>query len=361
MKPALKDIAEKVGVSLSTVSLVLNDKKGVGDEARAKILGVAKELNYPIPAHKRQNEFQIKTEYKIHFLFEKLKDFPFADMFYGEILQGIEEQAKSYNCNVSFTLIERDENYSKLISSLRNTDVDGLIVIGGGNITDKLLEVIRKEVSKPMLLVDNFVIGKKYNCVLPDNVTGGYQATKYLIENGHKYIGAIKGNKDYKTLTQRFEGFLEAMDEFDLPVRKEWIVQTNHAEYIKGYSEMRQILSQSRRPTAILAISDKTAFGAMEATKQSGLHIPKDISIIGFDDVYEARLTVPRLTTIRVPKMSMGRIAVERIYSLIRKKDVVPLKIVLYIQLVVRETVGSPSKNSVKGKVKNKGLKEGVR
>lgn len=349
MRPTLKDIAQKVGVSPATASLVLNGKKGVGDEVRAKVLSVAKELNYPIHIDKRQDESQVKIRYKIHFLFEKLKGSPFGDIFYGEVLQGLEEQAKFYNCSVSFTLVEQNENYGKLISDLKSMDIDGVIAIGGGNITDKLLENIRKEVSKPVLLLDNFVIGKKYNCVLADSITGGYQAAKYLIENGHKDIGVIKGPKYYKSLTERFEGFLEAMDEFGLSVRKEWIVQTNHAEYIKGYSEMKQILSQPRRPTAIFAISDKTAFGAMEAIKQSGLNIPKDISIIGFDDVHEARLTVPRLTTIRVPKMKMGGVAVERIYNLVREKNVVPLKIVLYTQLVVRETVGQPLKKRSKG------------
>ncbi len=349
MRPTIKDIAQKVGVSPATVSLVLNGKRGVGDEVRAKVLSVAKQMNYPIPTDRRHDESQIKTRYKIHFLFEKLKGSPFADIFYGEILEGLEEQAKFYNCSVSFTLVEQNENYGKLISHLKSMDIDGLIAVGGGNITDKLLETTRKEVSKPILLLDNFVIGKKYNCVLADNVTGGYQGTKYLIENAHKDIGVIKGPQYYKSLTQRFEGFLEAMDEFGLPVRKEWIVRTDHAKYIKGYSEMKQILSQSRRPTAIFAISDKTAFGAMEAIKQSGLNIPQDISIIGFDDVYEARLTVPRLTTIRVPKMSIGRVTVDRIRNLIENKDAVPLKIVLYTQLVVRETVGPPPRKPGKG------------
>jgi len=344
MKPTLKDIAQKVGVSPATASLVLNGKKGVGDGVRAKVLSVAKELNYPIPTDKRQDESHVKSRHKIHFLFEKLRDSPFADIFYGEILQGLEEQTKFYNCSVSFTLVDQNENHGKLISDLKSMDTDGVVAIGGGNITDKLLENIRKQVSKPILLVDNFVIGKKYNCVLVDNVIGGYQAAKYLIENGHKDIGVIKGPKYYKSLTERFEGFLEAMDEFGLPVRKEWIVQTDHTEYIKGYSEMKQLLSQPRGPTAIFAISDKTAFGAMEAIKQSGLNIPKDISIIGFDDVYEARLTIPRLTTIRVPKMNMGKVAVERIHNLIEKNDAVSLKIVLYTQLVVRETVGAPPK-----------------
>ena len=351
MRSTLKDISEKVGVSAATVSLVLNGKKGVGDEVRAKVLSVAKELNYPIRINKGLDESQVKTRYKIHFLFEKLKTSPFADIFYGEILQGLEEEARINNCSVSFALVDRNENFPQLISNLRSMDTDGLIIIGGGSITDKLLEIIRKKVSKPILLLDNFVIGKKYNCVLVDNVIGGYQATKHLIENGHKDIGVIRGPKYYKSLIERFEGFLEAMDEFHLPVRKEWIIETDHGEYIKGYSEMKQVLSQPRVPTAIFAISDKTAFGAMEAIRESGLNIPKDISIIGFDDVHEARLTVPRLTTIRVPKMNIGRVAVDKIRSLIEKKDVIPSKTVLYIQLVVRETVGPPSKNSAREKI----------
>jgi len=346
MKVTLKDIAQKASVSPATVSLVLNGKKGVGDGVRAKVLTVAKELNYPIPIHKRRDEFELKAQYRIHFLFEKLKGSPFANIFYGEILQGLEEQARFYNCSVSFTLVEQNEDYVKLISNLKSMHIDGLIAIGGGNITDALLEIIRKEISKPVLLLDNFVLDKKYDCVLADNITGGYQATKYLIENGHKDIGVIKGPEYYKSLTERFKGFLEAMNEFDLPVRKEWIIQTNHSGYIKGYSEMKQILSRPRRPTAIFAISDKTAFGVMEAMKQSGLNIPKDISIIGLDDVYEAGLTVPRLTTVRIPKMNMGRIAVERICSLIKGENTAPLKIVLYTQLVVRETVGPPQKKS---------------
>jgi len=340
MAATLKDIAEKLGVSISTVSLVLNNKKGVGSELRAQVLKIARELKYPIPMNEIKEKDEIKATYKIHFLFEKLKGLPFADIFYGEILQGLEEGVRLHDYSISFTLIANNEDHADLISKLLSTDIDGLIAIGGGAINDKLLESIKKEISKPILLLDNFVIGKKYNCVLADNINGGYKATRYLIENGHRNIGVIKGPKYYKSLTERFEGFLEAMDEFGLPVKREWIVQTDHAEYKKGYFEMNQILSLPERPTAIFAVSDKTAFGAMDAITQSGLKIPEDISIVGFDDVYEAGLTVPRLTTIRVPKKNMGILAIERIRNLIEKENSIPLKMMLYTDLVIRETVG---------------------
>ncbi|MGH2410653.1 MAG: substrate-binding domain-containing protein, partial [Chloroflexota bacterium] len=195
------------------------------------------------------------------------------------------------------------------------------------------------------VLVDNYVADLAVPCVLGDNVTGAYLATRHLIEQGHERIALLQGPRKYKTLTDRREGYLRAMDEADLPIDPAWLVQPVHPSTRKGYHEAQSLLAlpAARQPTAIFAISDKTALGAMDALKEGGLVLPDDMALVGFDDVAESALVTPSLSTVRLPAHAMGETAVRRLVDLMEGAESTPSKTVLYTEFVVRQSSGLSS------------------
>jgi DNA-binding LacI/PurR family transcriptional regulator len=194
----------------------------------------------------------------------------------------------------------------------------------------------------PAVLVDNYVVDQALHCVVADNVTAGYLATRHLLRLGHRRIGLLAGPRKYRSLVDRQEGYLDALTEYEVPVDRSLMPPpTHHAGGQKGYQQMLRLLELPEPPTAVVAISDKTAFGALEALKERGLQIPKDMALVSMDDVEESAHTTPPLTTVRVPRAEMGAEAVRRLLALLRGEAPRPTKTTLYTQLVVRESCGA--------------------
>jgi LacI family transcriptional regulator len=219
--------------------------------------------------------------------------------------------------------------------------VGGLVVIGGGDISDSYIRMLA-ETSVPLVLIDNYVNGLNVPCVLGDNATGGYLVTRHLIDLGHQRIALLEGPRKYKTLTERREGYLRAMDEADLPIEPSLMIKPLHIGTLKGFHEARRMLAlpRSQWPTAIVAISDKAALGALEALKESGLRVPDDIALVGFDDLPECEHVSPSLTTVRLPAHAMGEAAVQKLIALVEGAGMTPTKTVLYTELIQRHSSG---------------------
>lgn len=218
--------------------------------------------------------------------------------------------------------------------------VGGLVVVGGGDISDLYIRGLA-ETGLPLVLIDNYVNGLAVPCVLGDNVTGGYLATRHLIDLGHRRIALLEGPRKYKTLTERCEGYLRAMEEADLPVDPALRVKPLHMGPRKGYHEAESLLMlpQAQRPTAIFAISDKAALGALAALSDAGLRVPDDVSLVGFDAVSDSEQARPSLTTVRLPAREMGETAVQKLVDL-AEGATTPSKTVLYTELIQRQSSG---------------------
>jgi LacI family transcriptional regulator len=186
--------------------------------------------------------------------------------------------------------------------------------------------------------------------VVADNVTAGYLATRHLLRLGHTRIALLAGPRKYRNLVDRQEGYLDALTEYGITV--DWTLlpaPTHHAGGQKGYHQMLHLLDLSRPPSAVVAISDKTAFGAMEALKERGVRIPDDMALVSIDDVAESAHTTPPLTTVSVPRSEMGSEAVRRLLALLRGEAPMPTKTVLYTHLVVRASCGTSKPTAVEG------------
>lgn len=336
-RPSMRDVARAAGVSPAAVSLVASGRLGVSDETRARTLAVMRQLGYVQRSRPRRDEqrhtFSIVTERLVQ---------PFEhDIFYSEILQGIQTEAQRQRHRVMLNLLEGGEaGVDALIASLRG-EADGMILANGGDLTDG---AIRKLVdsSLPAVLVDNYVVDQPLHCVVADNVTAGYLATRHLLQLGHTRIGLLTGPRKYRSLVDRQEGYLDALTEHEIPADRSLMPgPTHHAGGQKGYQQMLQLLDSDWPPTAVVAISDKTAFGALEALKERGLQIPRDMALVSIDDVPESAHTTPPLTTVNVPRAEMGVEAVRRLLALLRGDSPRPTKIVLYTHIVVRDSCGA--------------------
>ncbi len=336
-KPSLRDIAEAANVSISTVSLVLNNRPGISAETRERVRAEALRLGYQ-PSPQSQNG----NSRTIGLLIEQSSMPVLLDIFYGDIIQGFQAEAQRLGYHVLLHMFDRAHEGLDAIQTRLASQVEGLVIANDGDITPDMV-VQLESAELPLVLIENHIEGHQLPCVLGDNFTAGYTVTRHLLALGHREIGVLRGPVKYSSLVDRLRGVWAAAGEAGLLIPPEWMPYPTSGHPQKGYLQMKEILAQEKRPSAVVAISDKTAFGAMEAIREAGLHIPQDISIVSIDDVRDSAFTRPPLTTFRIPKQEMGILAMQKLHRLIRGQNEIPVKSIVYGELIVRESCGRPS------------------
>jgi LacI family transcriptional regulator len=189
----------------------------------------------------------------------------------------------------------------------------------------------------PYVLIDQADSSGKSTIVDSTNWQGAYDATRYLIEQGHSRIGFITGLMEIHSAVDRLEGYKAALADHNIPLLDELIVPGDFW-HSGGYTAAHQLLDLSTIPTAIFASNDLEAFGAMEAIRERGLEIPKDISIMGFDSIPQSLIVYPKLTTVQQPLEQMGRMAARLLLEQIENPERPPRRITLATQLIVRDS-----------------------
>ena len=330
----LKDIAKKAGVSVTTVSGVLNNKPSkisISDETKEKVFRIAEGLNY------YPNIFARSLRTKITGIIAVIVS-DVRDPYFNAIIEGVEQ------------ILERKEYYFILISSrnsparenlylnkLRRTLVDGLLVLSGMiRFTDKMIEeLVQSKV--PIVFISHKSPHPSISSVELDNFKGGFLATEHLIKLGHSDILHLTTSRRRSDAQDRLDGYLSAMQKYGL--RKMCWIQESSDNLKSGYKFMTHLLEKDRRPTAVFTFNDRSALGVIKATQNKGLRIPQDIAIVGFDDVPISTYSCPSLTTIRQPSTEMGRRGAELLLKVIKKCDTSAVKhIVFPPKLIVRES-----------------------
>lgn len=335
-RPNIREVAAVAGVSISAVSLAINGKPGVSAAKRARVLQTVQELGYV-----RNGNTTVAGTQVLGLLMESLSIPAAHDRFYAEIVAGIEEAARDLGYRLLLHLYRPGVDPMGDIRALMGRDIEGLIIANGGDITDELIAQIAHG-HTPVVLVENYVSHEPVLAVLADNFTAGLETTKYLLDLGHTRIGALAGPAKYKSLVDRLRGYTIALLERGIQPDPALQPPPTPGHPRKGYVQMQQLLALPEPPTAVFAVSDKTAFGAMEAIKDAGLRIPEDMSIVGIDDVHEGPYSSPPLTTYHVPKRALGEMAVKTLHALLTSRTPVAAKIALTGRLVVRESCAPP-------------------
>jgi len=328
----IKDVAKRAGVSTTTVSHVINKTRFVAEETKAAVQTAIKELHYSPSAVARS--LKVNNTKSIGLLATS-SEAP----YFAEVIEAVENScfAKGYTlilCN-SHNNLDKQQAYLAMLAQKR---VDGLLVMCA-EYPDALLDMLEEYRAIPMVVMDWGEARKNFTDSIIDNAfEGGYMAGRYLIERGHRDIGVIPGQLARNTGGGRFQGFVKAMTEANIPLREEWVVQGDF-EPESGYQAMHKILMQKQRPTAVFCGGDVMAMGAICAADELGLRVPQDISVIGYDNVRNARYFSPALTTIHQPKERLGEMAFTMLLDRIISKREESQTIEVHPKLVERRSV----------------------
>ncbi|PJF42253.1 MAG: LacI family transcriptional regulator [Candidatus Thermofonsia Clade 1 bacterium] len=322
------DIARETGVSYSTVSRVLSGFEFVKEETRQRVLEAAKRLGYV--AHAGARSLAGGRANIIGLLVPGLDN-----GYVGEVARGIDEELSRVNYNLMLYTTHRQQSKEPTyVRSIANGLTDGLILLVP-LVTDYLRELQAQ--GFPYVLVDQSDPSGQSTVVDATNWQGAYDATEYLIGLGHRRIGFIAGMPQVASARERLEGYKAALRKHGIEFDPSLVAQGNFWQLV-GYQAASALLDQEQPPTAIFASNDLSAFGAMEAILERGLRIPEDISIVGFDDIPQASLVYPKLTTVRQPLDEMGRIAVRLLLEQIEEPSLPARRVTLPTQLIVRDS-----------------------
>ena len=323
----IQEVAEYARVSVATVSRVLNGQSTVSAKTRKKVEDAIKKLNYEpsmLGRNLRNSESRL-----LLILIPTI-----SNPFYLEIIKGIETVAISQNYNI--LLCETDSNPEKeniYFDLVRKKMADGIISM------DPAVNIeILKELSEKHAIIQcsEYEEGSGIPYVTIDNEEASYRAVKHLIQIGHKKIALMNSDEKYLYARQRRMGYKRALEEYSIPLRSDYIVHTKHLGFENGQHAMKKILNLHDRPTAVFAVSDLLAIGALKEINAFGLNVPNDIAVVGFDKIDFSNMTNPTLTTISQPMHKMGTIAVKMLINKIRGEEVE--SIILDHELVVRES-----------------------
>jgi LacI family transcriptional regulator len=325
MAVTMNEIANKLNLSIATVSRALSGKADtVSEETRKAIFEAVEKYGY----HKRRTIGK-----SVAFVIDK-DSFNLSSQFYAQIISGIEEELIRSKYYFHFNSIER-EKFDLTKINLNFNDLAGVIMVGVYH-DDFVLKL--KHIEIPLVLLDYYIPTEDIHTVLIDNADGILKACKYLSSLGHTRVAYLSGDSVETSAQERLYGFRRSQEMFGLDGDRDLVVMNCKSRMDEGFTAMNGILDMDRLPTAVLAYNDLIAVGAMDAIKQRGLSIPKDISVVGFDDIGLASEVNPFLTTIHVPKRRMGIMAVQSLLQIIRGKQEPAKKILVPTRLVVRDS-----------------------
>ncbi|MDO5516586.1 MAG: LacI family DNA-binding transcriptional regulator [Clostridium sp.] len=329
MSVTIKDIAKLANVSHTTVSRALNNSPYINEETKSKIKALAKELNY-VPNYNAKSLVLLKS-YVIGVFFSSISEGT-SDAFFHEIVKGINKVIdKEYN------LVIRGIDQYQYSHPIDNKNFDGIIVVSQRKEDDEFIKtIIEKNI--PTVVINRVVDIDNIVNIVSNDTKGSYDAVDYFIKNNHKNIALIQGNDDFESSAYRKKGYLNALDDNNIEVNEDYIM-TGKYTLESGYDNMKKLLKLSERPTAVFCANDDIAVGAMKAISESGLNVPEDISIIGFDNSNFCNYVTPTLSSVRKDSLMMSEIGGINLLNIIKNKHVKNQRSYIESTLVIRESV----------------------
>ncbi|HLX76743.1 MAG TPA: LacI family DNA-binding transcriptional regulator [Terriglobales bacterium] len=329
----MRQIAARARVSVGTVSHVINHTAGVREPVRRRVLEAIERLGYQpslLARGLRRNQTTI-----IGVIIPDI-----SNPFFPLVVRGVEDIA--YQNSYRLMLCNADNDAQKeqvYFDELRAYRMAGLIVIPSAD--SRLVAAAGTAGELPVVCLDRCPEGWKGDSITVDNTEGAYQATRYLLELGHRRIAAITGQLHVTSAVERLKGFKRALREFGITMAPEYI-QEGRFDRLSGYEKSLMLLQFSPRPTAVFAANDLVALGVLAAMRELGLRCPEDVSLTGFDDLELASFTNPALTTVAQPAYQMGARAAALLFERLRGEDLPAQHIVMKTALKARDSTAAP-------------------
>ncbi|HAT30724.1 MAG TPA: LacI family transcriptional regulator [Janthinobacterium sp.] len=325
----MKQVAEQSGVSTTTVSHVINNTRVVSADVRERVLAVIQDLRY-VPSAVARSLKNDRTQ-TIGMMVPNN-----SNPYFAEVIRGIEDACFKLGYNI--ILCNSYDDASKQVAYIRvlmEKRIDGLILVSSGS--DRELTRFLAGDQIPKVLVDREIAGVAADFIESDHELGGYLATRYLLELGHRAIACVSGPKDLLPSRDRVSGYLRALREGGVKFRMNLLV---HSDFTSagGYAAFQQLLALRERPSAVFASNDLMAIGGICAASEAGVRIPAQLSVVGYDDIALAAYSNPPLTTIAQPKQEMGALTARVLVERIRRLDAPLRRELLRPALVVRKS-----------------------
>ncbi|MEI6085364.1 MAG: LacI family DNA-binding transcriptional regulator [Verrucomicrobiota bacterium] len=325
----IKEVAEQSGVSLSTVSLVLNAHPRISPATRERVNATMKRLGYQ--PNRLARALAWKHTRTLAVVMPQLRH-AFADVYFGEIISGIYDKASKLGFKVLLEIARTEfiesQEYLRLYDQKY---IDGMLFIGANNKHKFVGEFVDR--TRPFLLVNSYSKQHDVNYVVSNYKYGAWQAAQHLCRLGHKHIGFIGGGlNEIQTSQDIFESFTEVLK--PRLVVDGWLTEEG------GMKAAEELVNADPAITAIFTLNDKMALGAIRKLTELGRRVPQDIAVVGFDDIPQAAFAIPSLTTVHQPLYEIGKLSCERLIELIHRK-VDRVQEVLPIYLTVRESCGA--------------------
>lgn len=335
----IQDVARAAGVSTATVSRALSNPDVVAEETRRAVFQAVEETGYRV--NQAARNLRRQRAGAILILVPNL-----GNPFFSEILAGIGARF----AETEYAVLIADTNNRlamdrNLNAYLRDSRVDGIIVLDG-NVQISSVGDLRSEDTgqSRVVFACEWIEGTPCPSVRSDNPTGARLAIRHLYDLGHRKIAHVTGPKGNVLTKARRNGMLEERAKLGLPVRDEWIIRGDFS-LRSGYEAAQKIIDMEDRPTAVFCASDQVALGLISRLTEAGIQVPKDISVVGFDDIDQAEYCIPRLTTIRQNRQLLGKTAAELMLNALEERTS-PMESghvqLLDVELVVRNSTAPP-------------------
>lgn len=330
----VKDVAREAGVSLGTVSNVLNGKKGVKPESQEKVYQAIKKLGFQY--NMMASALRTKATKTVGLIIPTI-----VNPYYPELARGVEDEARKEGFTIFLCNSDRDtEKERHYVDTLLSRGTDGLILVKS-RLPEKDLEQLKLRTG--LILVD-YEKRDKSECqtsfcmVNVDDTEGIVQGMELLAEYGHSRIAFISGLLDAYSSRCRMEAYKSCLRKRDIPFRKEYVI-TGDFSWSSGYEAAKQFFLLPERPTAVFAANDMMAMGAIKAAAEEGVRVPEELSILGYDDIEMSNLCNPALTTIHQPKYQVGIAAVHLLMQILNKQTDMENPLCMKTKPVLRESV----------------------
>jgi LacI family transcriptional regulator/LacI family purine nucleotide synthesis repressor len=328
----IKDIARKAGVSVATVSKVMNGYDDIGEVTKAKVLKIIEENNYRPNANAQS--LRTNKSFLVGLFFKDHQDSGVKHPFFRGIISGLEEKLLENNYDMILFSANWEDQFSYL-EKCEFRNVDGAILMGMPRDDPKLPELLNAKI--PSVFIDLDMSAERASYIISDNEEGARKAVRHLAELGHQKIATIEGEEITVPTQKRLAGYKAEMEAQNLEIRDEWVIQGRFS-VDGGCQAMKEILRLEDKPTAIFCQGDEIAVGAMQAIEEAGLKVPDDFSIVGFDDIEISQYLNPALTTVGQKKEEMGIEAAKMVIELINNQEEKVEPEIIDTELIVRNS-----------------------
>ncbi|MCP1223836.1 LacI family DNA-binding transcriptional regulator [Sebaldella sp. S0638] len=327
-KLSIKDIARKAGVSIATVSRVLNKNGRYSQETEEKILKIIEESGY----RRNVNAKSLRTK-KTQTLGVIVPDI--TNEFFAKIIQSVERNAMKYDYSVFVCNTDEDEAREQMqVKNLLEKFVDGIIYISGKTNSG---EEVEGNIGIPVVYIDRYISASKMY-VQSDNKEGGYLATKELLDAGCENIMIIKDFRQISSIISRYDGYKRALKEAGKSVDENLIYNVDHVNYEEAKKGVLEKIKSGIKFDGIFATNDWMALGAISALREKKIRIPEDVKIVGFDNMSISEITSPSITTIHQDSEKLGEYATEILMGIILKDEAEVKSISVPVKLIRRKS-----------------------